>query len=706
MTTLADIREMFPQYAEVSDGELLMGLHRRFYPDMHVRDFVHSIEGGPTAMMQIPRGAMRDYWRENVILPRDGETQREAEIRAGGALFGNTGSGQGEAMLRSAGQGLMFGASDEITARGVSALSGNSYDYELARERERLDQGREDFPVATMLSEIGGAATTGAGLGYGAIPRAATLPQAMLSGALVGAGEGAVYDFNAGEGGFEERARRVPRGAAVGLLAGAAAPAVIAGVGQVARSVANPIGGMLNIGNESRATRQLMRALDASGAADDLAPRLRQAAAEGQPMFTVADAMGTEGQRSLSGVARQPGAGRQFAEEFLEARQIDQGDRVAGFLRDGLGVDDTADAATSRLTAARGAEADQLYSEARNGANAVDVRPAVGLIDERIGGMQGVDINGDGIDSVFARFRNRLASRDPSAASLGSTGVAAESGAEVTDIFLSDFDRVLGVRQDIGDAIGAAVRAGRNNEASQLQRLSRALDEALEAASDGYRAANDTFAQRSRVIDAIEAGRVANRPGQRTENVAARYGLLSDDARGAFRTGYSDPLMAQIENATPGTNVANRLRTSRQQGNLSAMADNPDTLLRQIDRENTMAETRRLATGGSQTATNIADQAAVNGDDISIFANLASGRPGAAAGQAAGRLLNAARGLNEPTREAIARMLLSSDPEAISRAIGAYQRAQARGLLASSAARGAGRTGGLLALEDRYVPQP
>lgn len=704
MTTIADLRAAYPQYADIPDGEFLMGLHRAMYSDMHVRDFVHAVDGGPAAMMTIPSGSMRDYWRENVILPREGETQREAEMRAGGALFGDTSSGQGEAMLRSAGQGLMFGAADEITARGVSALGGNSYDYELARERERLSEGREDFPIATTLSEIGGAAATGLGLGYGATGAGATLPQRMLAGGAVGAAEGAVYDFNAGEGGFQDRASRVPRGAAVGLLAGGAAPAVLAGAGHVARSVSNPIAGLLNIGNDSRATRQIMRALDASGSMDNLGPALRQSAAEGQPMFTVADAMGTEGQRSLSGVARQPGAGRQFAEEFLETRQLDQGDRLAGFLRDSLGVDETAEAAAARLTAARGAEADALYEAARGGAGQVDVRGAIGIIDDRIGGMQGVDINGDGIDSVFQRFRNRLASRDPSSATLGGTGVAADGGAEVTDIFLGDFNRVMGVRQDIGDAIGAALRAGRNNEASQLRRLSGALDEALEAASAGYREANDTFAQRSGVIDALEAGRVANRPGQRTENVAARYGLLSDDARGAFRTGYADPLMAQIENATPGTNVANRLRTSRQQGNLSAMADNPDTLLRQIDRENTMAETRRLATGGSQTATNIADQAAVNGEDLSILTNVASGRVGAAAGQTAGRLLNAARGLNEPTREAIARMLLSSDPDAISRAIGAYQQAQARGLLASSGLRAAARTGGLLALGDNYVP--
>ena len=43
---------------------------------------------------------------------------------------------------------------------------------------------------------------------------------------------------------------------------------------------------------------------------DEIATALRQAQAEGQGNFTVADALGNSGQRTLSSVARTPGEGR------------------------------------------------------------------------------------------------------------------------------------------------------------------------------------------------------------------------------------------------------------------------------------------------------------------------------------------------------------------------------------------------------------
>ena len=72
-------------------------------------------------------------------------------------------------------------------------------------------------------------------------------------------------------------------------------------------------------------------------------------------------------------------------------------------------------------------------------------RGALGVIDDRIGGMQGSGVAGDAIDSKLAGYRARLA------APARPDGVMRE---------LSDFDRVLGSSRPCRTA-GAAVRAGR-----------------------------------------------------------------------------------------------------------------------------------------------------------------------------------------------------------------------------------------------------
>jgi hypothetical protein len=44
MPSIADIRKQFPQYADVSDGELVRGLHKAHYKDMPYADFLKSID--------------------------------------------------------------------------------------------------------------------------------------------------------------------------------------------------------------------------------------------------------------------------------------------------------------------------------------------------------------------------------------------------------------------------------------------------------------------------------------------------------------------------------------------------------------------------------------------------------------------------------------------------------------------------------------
>ena len=102
------------------------------------------------------------------------------------------------------------------------------------------------------------------------------------------------------------------------------------------------------------AQRQVAKAIVESGQTpDEIATTLRQAQAEGQGNFALADALGDSGQRTLSSVARAPGEGRTNVVNYLENRQAGQGRRVSNALSEGFEAPETAAQTERRLTQAR-----------------------------------------------------------------------------------------------------------------------------------------------------------------------------------------------------------------------------------------------------------------------------------------------------------------------------------------------------------------
>lgn len=145
----------------------------------------------------------------------------------------NIRTGQGAAAAQSAGQGVSFGAMDEVVG-GLYGLTGpgtvgQNYDYATARMREELDRGREQFPGTSLASEVGGALTVPVGGVAGSLPM-----RIVKSGAMTGALSG-IYGFNAGEGNMAERAASAVPNAVAGGAIGLAIP----GVGSLLQSALN-----------------------------------------------------------------------------------------------------------------------------------------------------------------------------------------------------------------------------------------------------------------------------------------------------------------------------------------------------------------------------------------------------------------------------------------------------------------------------------
>lgn len=165
-----------------------------------------------------------EYLRSVAAQRREGESEADRFKR----LYGSVGTpGQGMTAVRGFLQGATLGLGDEATAALASKIRNQPYEDVLASERYKLKAGRQAHPVTAIGSEVVGAGLTTAALPTTRLAMApATTGGRILAGAGVGGGEAALYGFNAGEGGFEKRAKEGLAAAPLGMAFGGVAPVV------------------------------------------------------------------------------------------------------------------------------------------------------------------------------------------------------------------------------------------------------------------------------------------------------------------------------------------------------------------------------------------------------------------------------------------------------------------------------------------------
>ena len=555
-------------------------------------------------------------------------------------------------------QGASFGLQDEFAGVNNAVFGGRAPGATMG---ERYVSGRDDQRATNQSSQANEPLAYGGGQVAGAIaPALLAGPLASgknaVSTGLRGAGIGGLEGALHGAGGADGRgvANQAAKGALAGAAVGLAAPLAVGAVSKAKGMVSGLGESAFNIGNPNKANEAISRLIQQSKKTPDgIGQEVTRAAKQGQPEFRLMDALGLTGQRAASGLARKGGESGEKIAEYLMRRQGDQGDRVGGFVEDAFNVRGTTAARTTdSLKQARTEQANTAYDAARGNAAPVDVRSAVDVIDQRIGGMEGSNVNGDAIDSKLAGYRNRLAAKP------------APNGEISRE--LSDFDRVLGVKQSIQDDIGAAIRAGRNNEARELGKLAQELDGALENSSDMYRTANDGFREASGVIDAVEKGAGMSGRGRGADTTNS-FQSMSPNQQGAARIGYGDSLLEKLEKVTsPTSNRAKSLQSTKREMEADAIAKNAPDYREKLARESTMWETQNRALGGSRTADNLTDQEAMSslaGGTLDAAKSAGNFQLGDAAAKIAATLGPIARGQSDATRMLIARALMSSDPQ-------------------------------------------
>lgn len=565
-------------------------------------------------------------------------------------------------------QGLSFGGADEIMG-GAAAVSGGAEGYTFGREytRSAEEAARRDYPWTTTGAEVAGAVTTASTYGLPAWTRLGMTgtPGAMAGGAIVGGGEGFVYGGLSGEGSGRDRIVNALKFAGLGMGAGAASP-IVSSLGRaIGRGAADIVGGGVDLlvgkGRQGRADRALAATLGKSGKTpDDIARALMEAAQDGQGVYRAGDALGQAGQRSMSGIVRAGGDASQEVAEFLKQRQLDQPERVAGFVSDAFDGGQTANATRAGLTEARDTAARTNYDAARAGAGAVNLTPTIETIDDLL--------NVNPILGETALARSDIGAR------LISLRGRMQAGGEQ----LIDFNEVLTLKQELGGQI-ENLRRGNKRVPPQLAAVYGALDEALEASSDGYRVANDSFREASRTIEAVDEGADMIQPSNRAADTTARFSAMTPEQQAAARVGYGNQALARVESsAGEMTNRARPFTSTKLRTEAGTIANDPDTFLRRIDRENVMHETLGRALGGSRTADNLEDIADIAGYDSGPLANLLMGQWRTAAQQGLQRAGGALTGMTPETRRIVSQALMARDETAFRKAIEKAQTAEAR----------------------------
>jgi hypothetical protein len=508
----------------------------------------------------------------------------------------------------------------EMIKRGTFSPA-EGYNYAKAREDLIMNKARENTGALGTGAEMLGGAVSGAGLASGGVtasrflaPNAGIVPR-VLASAADAAGLGGVSGAMEGNG-LAERAGNAVKGAAIGGVVGAGIPAVAG----LARGVTAPIFANIAARNNPAgyAESQVARAIhEGTLSPDELSLRTVQAANEGQPQFTLADAMGNPGERMLSTVARAPGLGRTAVVEALDRRQGDQGRRLAGSLREAFDAPQTAEQARAAMVENANFEAGHNYAPVKRETSPIDVSAPVAIANRSISPAADQLAMAQGAVPTDLRARagieqSEAALRDP----IGNALKEARSYLAAPNLTLSNVNHAFRAKTNIDMMISKAADNKQGALVAELMPVRNALDEALAKSSSNYAGARDAYKLAQTRIEALDLGKLLGSKPVRPEDAIRRFGALDPQSQVAFRQGYADPQISQTQQAAFGTNKARPFTSDATQQEFNAFASpgKADLLQRQIGRENTMFETRNTALGGSKTADNLNDHAAMSVD--------------------------------------------------------------------------------------------
>ena len=599
--------------------------------------------------------------------------------------------------VRTAAQGLTLGAADEVEAAARAAASYvasslgfdvNSRPYEdvLNEIRGNMKAYQEARPIESLAYEAGGAMIPAFGAAIAApfTGGTSTAVVAPTLGRLAGraALEGAAYAFNTGEGGFANRAARVPGGAVTGAIGGAVAGGVTRAAGGAINALTDATRRIVGGRGSSIVENEIQRLAKQTGkTADEIADDVLNGRimAENETIRAAVRAYRANGGEASTVITQamtpRPAATR--AQAMDEMRQ---------YLSD--------IAQPSALQGQRRSEDAAKIAERAAYAPFKDIAAPEPVSREVLSALEVVP---EAITEVNKMFRG-LVSVTPPANGIGPANVTF-----TRPITLDEAERV---RRAISNAASSEYRGGFGGAGETFSEAEQNLRGLLDVASPELGAARATAASVRAQRDAFEAGQTAL-AGDVNETLFNFSKITDPQKIEAYRAGLMAALEARSATGSRQSMIRNLSNPETKEGQILRAVipqDALDDVLSRLETARASQVTTDFILGGSPTAETTME-AARRGMGISAadVAGVLSGSPDAMINVASNIASRFTRDLTDAERARVARILVSEDPDLVRRAIsdkGAMAALQQRvQQLTAGAARGAGRVGAVTGAE-------
>lgn len=590
------------------------------------------------------------------------------------------------APYRAAAQGLSLGTADEIEAGFRSLFGGRPYEEVLNEIRGTLKAYQEARPIEALSAEAGGAVipAVGAALLAPFTGGASTAAVAPTLGRLatMGALQGGAYAFGTGEGGFAERAARIPGGALTGAVGGAAAGTVMRGAGGAINALTDATRRIIGNRGSSVVENEIQRLVQQTGkTADEIADDILNGRilAENETIKAAVRAYRSGGGEASTIITQ--------AMTLRPAQTRAQAmDEIRQYLSD--------IAQPSALQGQRRSEEAAKIAERAAYAPFKDIAAPEPVSREVLSALE---VAPEAITEVNKMFRGLVAVTPPA------NGIGPSNVTFTRPITLDEAERV---RRAISNAASAEYRGGFGGAGEAFSEAEQRLRGLLDQASPELGAARATAATVRAQREAFEAGQTAL-AGDVNETLF-NFSKITDPAKiEAYRAGLMAALEARAATGSRQSMIRNLANEETKEGKILRAVlpqDALDDVLRRLETARASQVTTDYILGGSPTAETMME-AGRRGMDISFadVTGVLSGSPDAMINVASNIAARFTRDLTDAERARVARILVSEDPDLVRRAINddsalaaLQQRVQE---LTAGAARGAGRAGAVTGAE-------
>lgn len=554
---------------------------------------------------------------------------------------------------RSAMQGVTFGGADEAEAWARSTFMGEDYDDALADVRGKLEEYRGARPWEALGFEAGGAALpaiigsvfTGGGSTTAAFPTIARLGK-MLG---IGAAEGAAYGFNTGEGGFANRASRIPGGAAAGAVGSAVGSAALSGGGAALRSLTDYARRSMGPRAAGVVEREIRKAVEDGGmtmqeAIDGVVNG--RILADNRTIATVARGWRAQSAEAADvldrGVAGRAPAKREELMEYLQSSMGAEGNALRQFEMD--------DAAARQ---AEGGEYNRIFATA-------------GAVDDDTAGQ---------LADAFRRVPGATTELDKLLrARTGETPFFRKTDDGIEFDRNPTLEEAEIMRRALDTAASREYRSGAGAVGQAYREVEGGVRQRIDQASPELANVRATWSGLERAREAFDMGRKALSDADRAEIDFEKVSQMGEGAIKAYRAGVTTALRRKANTGSRQSLPRNLASEETKEGRILRMVfpedDLPEVLRRAQNADDAQFASNQLSAGSGSPTAITEGRLAEQGVAIAEGAmDLAGGGMGAAL-RLVGQMVKSTNPQLSPKQAAdAARLVVETDPHVVAKAL-------------------------------------